>query len=337
MVGFGLAGRVLHLPLIRAAGMHVAAVVTRQVDAVRTALPQARCCSSIEELLRIRPLDLVVIASPNHLHAAQATQALEAGKHVVVDKPLALSAGEAEGLGRLAESRACRLAVFQNRRWDSDFLTLRGLIESGQLGEVRLAQLRWDRFRPDVQPRWREEAQFGGGVLYDLGSHLIDQALCLFGTPEWVQADVFSQRAGATVDDAVELLLAKGALRISIGISSASAGDGCRYRVYGTRGSFVKHGLDVQEQQLRAGLDPTAPDFGAEPESQWGRYALGDDPVGSAVPAARGCWIEFYRRLGASIESGAPAPVSALEARDTLRIIEAAFAGSRSGQRIAMR
>ncbi len=335
LVGFGLAGRVLHLPLIRAAGMQVEAVVPRQADALRSVLPQARCCASLEELLGIAAIDLVVIASPNHLHVGQATQALEAGKHVVVDKPLALSSAEAGNLGQLAEARMQKLAVFQNRRWDSDFLTLRSLIGGGKLGEVRLAQLRWDRFRPEVQPRWREQARFGGGVLYDLGSHLIDQALCLFGAPDWLQADVFAQRAGATVDDGAELLLAKGVVRISIGISSISAGDGCRYRVYGTDGHFTKHGLDVQEQQLRAGMAPTAPDFGAEPQSQWGRYGSGDSATDCAVPPVRGCWVEFYRKLGESIERGTAVPVAAQEARDTLRIIEAALASSRSGQRIA--
>jgi scyllo-inositol 2-dehydrogenase (NADP+) len=335
LVGFGLAGRVLHLPLILAAGMNVQAVVTRQTDSLHAVLPDSQQCASLEELLRIEAIDLVVIASPNHLHATQAGLALEAGKHVVVDKPFTATSGEADALIRLAQSRSRQLTIFHNRRWDSDFLTLRSLIGSGRLGEVQFAQLRWDRFRPDVQRRWREESQFGGGTLYDLGSHLIDQAVQLFGPPEWLQADVFSQRKSSEVDDAVEILMARGPLRVSIGVSSVSAGDGFRYRLYGTRGFFIKRGLDVQEAQLRAGVDPLAADFGVEPPDQWGELGCRDATHSSRVPATSGCWLEFYREVGRSIENGAPVPVPPEQARQVIRLIEKALQSSRSGQRVA--
>ena len=205
LVGFGLSARVLHRPLIEAAGMNIVAVVTRQVQALQNALPAAQALPDLEALLALPRLDLVVIATPNHLHFPQALAALRAGKHVVIDKPMALSTEECDRLIEAAAARPLVLSVFHNRRWDSDFLTLRRLIERDALGALVAFEARWDRYRPTVPDRWRERPGCGGGVLYDLGAHLIDQALCLFGLPEWIEADVFAQRAGAQADDALRV------------------------------------------------------------------------------------------------------------------------------------
>ena len=336
LVGFGFSARILQRPLIEAAGMNVRAVLTRQSQAVQATLPEARVVPDLEALLALPQLDLVVIATPNHLHCSQALAALEAGKHVVIDKPMALSVAECDRLIAAAERHGRRLAVFHNRRWDSDFLTLRRLLTEDALGEIRSFEARWDRFRPTVPDRWRERVEYGGGLLYDLGAHLIDQALCLFGAPEWLQADVFAQRAGARADDGFSLRLGKGALRIELTASSVAADATLRYRLNGLRASYRKSGVDVQEQQLREGLSPLDPRFGLEPQAQWGQLTDGASQHVQPVQAERGQWLAFYTAMRQSIERDGPEPVPATEARRVIALIAAARASSASGHRIAL-
>jgi scyllo-inositol 2-dehydrogenase (NADP+) len=337
LVGFGFSARVLHTPLILAAGMNITGVVSAQHAAVRAALPGARVAPDLQALLGFEHLDLVVIATPNHLHHAQALAALEHGKHVVVDKPLALSCLEADSLIDAAARCDRKLAVFHNRRWDSDFLTIRRLLNQEALGNIVGFEARWDRYRPVVAQRWREQPQYGGGMLYDLGSHLIDQALCLFGTPDWLQADVFAQRAGAATDDAFQIRMGKANLRICLGVNSLAADNALRYRVHGLTASYRKTGLDVQERQLRAGTSPSDADFGLEPQSQWGRMVKGDDSgIEEAISAERGRWCEFYDAMRRSIEEGAAVPVPAAQARTVLMVMEAARRSSQGGGRIAL-
>lgn len=336
LIGFGLAGRYFHAPLIRAAGMRLRAVVTSRVDAVRETFPEATVLDSWEALLARGDIDLVVIATPNHLHADQAKAALYAGRHVVVDKPLSATSMEAHAIADLATANRLRLAVFQNRRWDSDFLTVRKLIDEDRLGAINAFHARWDRFRPVVADRWRERDEPGAGILYDLGSHLIDQVLCLFGRPDWIQANVFTQRRGGETDDGFEILMAKDTLRITLGGSSLTADGGWRYRVQGSRGSFLKAGLDPQEPQLRAGMDAASPEFGFEPSEQWGKLILGADGSKQTIASERGRWTEFYEGVRDSIERGEPVPVSADEAGNTLEIIEAAMKSSLTGRRMEL-
>jgi scyllo-inositol 2-dehydrogenase (NADP+) len=324
LVGFGLAGRYLHAPLISASGMRIAAVVSRQSEAVHADLPGAVVMSSIEALLELEPLDLVVIASPNRWHYSHALLALNAGKHVVVDKPVVTHAAECAALEQAATRAGRKLSVFHNRRWDSDFLTLQRLLAEGTLGEPRTFRARWDRFRPEVAVRWRERSEAGAGLLYDLGSHLIDQALCLFGPPDWLQADVFAQRSGAVVDDGFEILLGRGPLRIALGASSIAADHAFRYQLDGTLASFRKTGLDPQEAQLKAGMLTTERKFGVEPQSQWGTLTVGATASASRVEPQRGAWPSFYRQMRLAMEADAPVPVSVAEARKVLQIIEAA-------------
>lgn len=335
LLGFGLAGRFFHAPLLAAAGIRVAAVVSSQSEAVNATLPEASVLTSEAALLGDPTIDLVVIATPNELHAAQATRALRAGKHVVIDKPMCITAQEADALIELAQMQNRTLSVFHNRRWDADFLTLRALLESGRLGELNAFHARWDRFRPTVVDRWREHGA-GSGVLYDLGAHLIDQALCLFGMPEWLQADVFTQRAGAEADDGFELLLGKGSARITLGVSTLAAEGGPRYRVHGSLGSYVKSGLDVQEAQLRAGMLATDALFGVEPAAQWGTFTDGASGASERIPSMRGRWTQFYTQVRNSIETGASPPVSAVAARDVIRVIEAALNSSRTARRVSL-
>lgn len=337
LVGFGLAARMLHAPLILSSGMQIVGVVSRQDAAVRQSLPSARVVPDLASLLEMDPLDLVVIATPNDLHVQQALLSLRSGKHTLVEKPLALSTAEADRLIAAEEAAQRKLAVFQNRRWDSDFLTLRRLVDDGSLGGIMSFEARWDRFRPAVQNRWRETASAGGGVLYDLGSHLIDQALCIFGMPDWLDADVYTQRAGALVDDSFEIRMGKGALRISLAANSLAADHAFRYRLHGQSGSYTKSGMDVQEEQLRAGMSPTDADFGIEPPDQWGYCVRAGEQGATPVISERGNWLQFYRQLRSSIASGSAAPVTAREARDVLAVIEAARRSSDEGRRVHFR
>jgi scyllo-inositol 2-dehydrogenase (NADP+) len=337
VIGFGLAGRYFHTPLLLAAGFEIRCVASSRRDEVQTVLPHADVVASAPELIARDDIDLVVIASPNSVHAEQARASLDAGRHVVVDKPLCTSAQQARELARHATQRGRVLAVFQNRRWDSDMLTICKLLADDRLGEINAWHARWDRYRPEVAERWRERDEPGAGMLFDLGSHLIDQVLFLFGRPDWIQADVFAQRAGAIVDDGFELLLGKDSLRITLGVSSLASEGGPRYRIHGAKASFVKSGFDPQEPQLRAGMVPTDPQFGREAREHWGRLTSGASGASEPVPAESGRWVDFYEALRRSLDSGSPPPVSAEEAALTLEVIEAAQRSSAEGRRVFLR
>jgi len=316
--------------------MRIAAVATRRVNEVATVLPGAAAVASYRELLDRDDVDLIVVVTPNDLHTSQALEALHAGKHVVVDKPMCVHAAEADQLIALAADRGLQLAVFHNRRWDSDFLTIEKLVNSGRLGEVHSYAARWDRYRPEVQDRWKDRPGPGSGLLYDLGSHLVDQVLRLFGRPEWVQADVFAQRPGSRVDDGFEVLLGKGRLRITLGASLFSSDTRLRYRINGEQAAFVKNGLDPQEDQLRAGVDPLAADFGAEPAENFGTLVRGKDGSIATIASEHGRWLSFYEGMRHSIERNEPVPVAAADARAVLEVIEAAMQSSSSGRRISL-
>jgi len=336
IVGFGLAGRYFHAPLIAAAGMRVHGIVTSRADEVRRLHADAVVLSSPEALLARDDIDLVVVASPSQFHFSQAHDALLAGKHVVVDKPVSITASEAQSLARLARDRKLKLAVFQNRRWDGDFLTVQKLLREQRLGEIAAFHARWNRFRPEVQDRWRERAEPGSGMLYDLGSHLIDQVLCLFGRPDWIQADVFAQRRGAVADDGFEILMAKGSLRISLGVSSLAANGDWRYCIHGSRASYFKTGLDPQEDQTRGGMQITDAGFGVEAAERSGRLVMGADGSVETIPTERGRWLTFYEHMKSSIENDAPVPVPAEEAATVLEVIEAARRSSDEGRRLPL-
>lgn len=334
VVGFGLAGRVLHTPLILDAGMEVTAVVTSQTALAKEQLPTARVFADLESMLAEAHVDLVVITTPNHLHVSQAMAALTAGRHVIVDKPFALHSQEAQALIASAQSQDQLLTVFHNRRWDSDFLTVRRLLDEKKFGEVQRLEARWDRYRPNIVDRWRERPQAGGGLLNDLGPHLIDQALCLFGMPDWLEAEVQMQRAGATVDDAFEIRMGKGNTSIVLSAGSMVAEPTPRFFIKGPAGSFIKYGLDVQEAQLREGMAPQTHEFGMEPASQWGTYTDANTGAEIVVPSERGDWRHYYRAVSNSIQHGQRLPVAAGDALAVLKIIEAARQSSEQRCRI---
>jgi predicted dehydrogenase len=332
LLGYGLAGSVFHAPLIAATpGLTVAAVVTSQGERAARARrehPGAEVVATADLLWeRAGSLDLAVVATPNRTHASLARAALDAGLPVVVDKPLAPTVAAARDLVDEATNRGLMLTVFQNRRWDGDFLTLRRLVGEGALGDVLRFESRFERWRPTPKGGWREHGDPGeaGGLLYDLGSHLIDQALHLFGPAGNVYAEVDRRREGMEVDDDTFVALTHDSgVRSHLWMSAVAARPAPRFRVLGTRAAYTKHGLDVQEEALRAGARPGGADWGSEPPEQWGELGAGDEA--RPVPTEAGAWQQFYAGVVACLRDGAPPPVDPRDAIAVLDVIETAFA-----------
>ncbi|WP_116091950.1 oxidoreductase [Sphingomonas crusticola] len=331
LIGYGLAGASFHAPLIACEPrFSLTRVVTRQADAVAQAFPAALVSPDTAAVFADESIDLVVVATPNQTHVPLTREALAAGKHVVVDKPFALDVADSEALIALAKAQDRMLTVFHNRRWDSDFLTVAALVASGRLGEIALAELRWDRFRPEIKPGWKEEPGAGSGVLVDLGPHLIDQALRLFGDPDRIVGDIACQRPASRVDDYFELTLHYGARRVILSAATLLAAPRPRFALHGMRGSFVKYGIDPQEAALRAGTAPDDPGFGVEPPEDHG--ILTDAAGSQPLPSARGDWRLFYRAVADAILDQAPPPVDPADAIAGLRIIECARRSAHEGR-----
>ena len=327
LVGYGMAGTVFHAPLISSvADLELKKIVSSNPAKVIADYPDAKVVSSLDELLDDPAIELVVVAAPNTVHFSSAKQALEAGKHVVVDKPFTNSTQDAEELIALAAKQNRLVSVFQNRRWDNDFLTLKNSIQSGLLGEIYSYEAHYDRFRPNVQHRWREQDLPGSGMLYDLGAHLIDQALHLFGTPKTVLADLQKQRSGSEVVDYFHILLDYGKLRVILHSSCIVRQPGPHFQLHGDRGSFIKYGLDSQEDLLKAGGRPGDAGWGADKPEFYGEITFDNSglTVKGKVETLAGTYEEYYRQLAKAIREGQPLPVTATEARNTIKVIELA-------------
>ncbi|KVK79276.1 oxidoreductase [Burkholderia ubonensis] len=335
LMGFGFAGATFHAPVIAASGRtQVAAIATGQPDRARAAYPDARIVADLDALLALDDIECVVIATPNDTHFPLARQVLDAGRHVVVDKPVTLTSDEALALARLANARSRVFAPFHNRRWDGDFLTVRRIVESGELGRITSVTSHFDRFRPQVRVRWREEAARGGGLLLDLGPHLIDQALALFGLPDTVSATVKTRRDNGSAPDFVHVQLGYPDKDVALHASALSAIEPARFTLHGTRGSYQKFGLDTQEDQLKADLTPDDVEFGGGNPPGVLRVLDGDVETERPVPTLDGQYAEFYRALAASIREGAPFPVTPQDAVDVMTIIELAAQSEHEGRRL---
>ncbi|HXX90855.1 MAG TPA: Gfo/Idh/MocA family oxidoreductase [Acidimicrobiales bacterium] len=330
LVGYGLAGRWFHRPLIAAtAGLELTTVVTgdpeRQAQA-RLDVPGARVLDAPDRLWALADEhELAVIATPTASHVALASRAIAEGLPVVVEKPLAPGASEAQALVEAATAAGLALIPFHNRRWDSDHLTLRSLLARGALGDVMRYESRFERWRPDARPEsWRETLppQEGGGVLSDLGIHLVDQARDLFGPVRALYAEVEARRGGAD-DDVFLALEHRSGVRSHLWAGALSAAPGPRLRVLGSRAAYVHPGLDGQEAALRAGAGPADPGFGEEPPARWGRLHHGDE-AGEVVPGERGRWSDFYPGVLAAVRDGHAPPVRAQEAVAALAVLDAA-------------
>jgi predicted dehydrogenase len=330
LIGYGLAGSVFHAPFISTtAELELSVVVTGDDERREQALrehPGVTVVGTADEVWeRAGELDLAVIATPNSSHVLLGLATLEAGLGVVVDKPLALNAAEGSRLVDAAAESGLMLTVFQNRRWDGDFLTLRRLLDANELGRVHRFESRFERWRPEVGDGWRERVppEQGGGLLLDLGSHLVDQAVQLFGPARGLHAEVDARREGAVADDDVFLALEhESGIRSHLWASVLAAEPGPRFRVLGDRAAFVKEGLDVQEEALRTGRSPTEPGFGAEPSERWGRLVAGEKS--REVPTEPGSYSAFYAGVAASLRDGAPPPVDPRDAVTVLELLDEA-------------
>jgi len=330
LIGYGLGGQSFHAPVIAATpGMRLAAIVTGNADRQRLAKaehPEARVVDTPNELFRdLSGIDLVVISTPNRTHVPLALQAIDGGLAVVVDKPLATSSAEARRLVEEAKRRGVFLSVYQNRRWDGDFLTIRRLLSEQALGNVHRFESRLERWRPTPKGGWRElgAPEEAGGLLFDLGTHLIDQALCLFGPVTNVYAEIDKRRPGVAVDDDVFLALTHASgVRSHLWASVVAAQNGPRLRVLGDRAAYTKFDTDVQEDALRRGERPTAPDWGIESAEKYGLLGVGDDA--RPVTTERGDYRGFYVGVVRSLREGAPPPVDPADAIAALDIIATA-------------
>ncbi|MFE0137075.1 Gfo/Idh/MocA family oxidoreductase [Streptomyces sp. NPDC059037] len=346
LIGYGLAGSVFHAPLIAATeGLALDTVVTsnpeRQAQARAEFGDELRFAATADELWdRADELDLVVIASPNKTHVALAHAALKAGLPVVVDKPIAGTAAEARELAALADDRGLLLSVFQNRRWDNDFRTLQKLVADGELGDVWRFESRFERWRPQPKGGWREsgDPEEIGGLLYDLGSHVVDQALVLFGPAMSVYAESDIRRPGAAADDDTFIAITHASgVRSHLYVSATTAQLGPRFRALGSKAGYVKYGLDPQEAALREGERPAgegegAGTWGVEPESLWGRVGSGESPLtggGTPVRTLPGDYPAYYAAVAAALRGTGTNPVSAYEAAAALDVLEAARRSAR--------
>jgi len=319
LVGFGFAGKVFHAPVIRAVpGLRLAAIVQRSGG--------SDFVHSVEELLT-RPVELVVIATPNASHYPIAKQCLLAGRHVVVDKPFTTTVAEAEELVRLAAEQRRVLSVYHNRRYVGDFVTLRQLLSEGELGRVVQFESHFDRFRPERKPSaWREQPLPGSGLWFDLGPHLLDQVLVLFGIPQAISADLRSEREGAVVDDAFDVTLHYPHMRAVLRASMLAASPGPTFAVHGTRASFIKYGLDPQEAALKEGRTPEEPNWDAEPPEMYGRLTT---PEGTrTIPTVPSSFTHYYENVRDAILGTAPLAVTPEQALNVMRGLELAVASS---------
>ena len=335
LVGFGYAGRTFHAPLITTTpDLSLTTIVSRQADDVRAAFPEARVVADLDAALADPAIELIVIATPNALHAPMATRALEAGKAVVIDKPFTVTLAEAQALVALSERTGSFLSVFHNRRWDGDFLAVRALIAEGRLGRVTRFDSYFDRFRPERRDRWRERDAPGGGIWHDLGPHLIDQALTLFGRPQAIQADIGVMREGDGAPDMAHAFLFYDRLRVGLHADMLSAAQPFRFAVHGDEGSVVTQGLDLQEDALKAGLRPGDADWPTQgPPLEITDGATGAIEICLAPPGDHG---RYYVQVARAIRGRGPNPVPASEALAVMRVLEAGQRSSDEGRRIAL-
>lgn len=339
IIGYGFSGATFHAPFLRVLDeFELVTVMSSDAQRVHWDIENVKVVSTIDEILQDDSIELVVITTPNSLHYELAKQSIEGGKHVIVEKPMVIDPKEAKELISLANEKGLMLSVYHNRRWDNDFLTIKKLISEDTLGEITTYEAHFDRFRPHVRDRWREKTGRGAGMLYDLGSHLIDQALHLFGMPQFVMADVFAQREGGEVDDYFHIIMGYENLRVVLHSGSIVMGQGPKFLVHGSKGSYIKYGLDIQESKLRAGENPLKKDFGKDEPDMYGRLITEEDGTMTEqrIETEYGNYAAYYRGIYEHIRFGKPNPVTADEGLQTITIIHAVMQSSRERRTIML-
>jgi scyllo-inositol 2-dehydrogenase (NADP+) len=332
VVGYGKSAKVFHIPFLSTMDeFEITAVLERHSEESKKQLPGIRVAKSIEELIGADDTELIVITTPNDTHFEYASKALKAGKNVVLEKPFTITSADAEELIRIANNSGKVLSVYQNRRYVSDFLTMRELLEQNMLGDIHEFNATYDRFRPQAVPgAWRETNMPGAGILYDLGPHIIDQALTLFGNPEAITADVRRQRSFTKADDYFNIWLHYGFLKVILHSGMLVREQGPRYMIHGTLGSFIKYGEDPQEEKLRAGELPLGDTWGLEPESSYGilHTEINGQVVRKTVPSKKGDYGLYYKNIYETIVNGAPLKEKPEHGYNTIRIVELALESS---------
>jgi predicted dehydrogenase len=328
---FGLSGMVYNGPLLKQhAGFDVITILERNRSDSRTHFPRARLVRNYIDILEDPDVELVIVNTPDHLHADMARLALKKGKHVVVEKPFTQKSSDADELISIAEKKGLVLSVFQNRRWDGDFLTVRKVIDEQFLGRLVSFESHYDRFSNYIQDSWKESADLHTGTLYNLGAHMIDQAMVLFGMPRAIFADVRALRTDSQIDDSFDIHMHYNNVKCLVRGSYLVKEAGPRYILHGTEGSFLKYGLDPQEEALLSGKMPGTKGWGTEPVSEWG--LLNTDRTTGSVQSGRirletrpGNYLAYYDNIFDVIRQGARLSVRPEEARDVIRVIEAAY------------
>lgn len=332
LAGYGMSAKVMHAPFLKVSDQYqVTSVLERHKKDSHEAFPLAKIVTSFEELL-LQDIDLAIITTPNDTHFPFAEQALLKGKHVILEKPFTVTSNEALRLIKIAKSQKRILSVYQNRRYVADFITIKEILGKKLLGEVHEYEAHFDRYRPELKAgAWREESGMGNGIFYDLGSHLIDQALYLFGLPEAITADVRLQRVNAKVDDCFEIHLDYGFLRVILKASMLVREPGPRYMIHGTKGSFIKYGEDPQEALLKQGILPVSTDWGSENEDQYGLLHTEIDEQDTIMkyPSLPGNFGLYYINLYQTLVNDAELKEKPEHGYNTIRLIELAFESNR--------
>ncbi len=329
IIGFGLSGKVFHAPFIHThPGFHLSAIVERHYKNSKKIYPYADVVRTHKDLLNNDVIDLVVVATPNVFHYNMVKESLEAGKNVIVEKPFVPTSSDADELIRISAETGKKIFVFHNRRWDGDFLTIKKLLDEEKLGDIKYYEVHFDRFSPEIKTdAWRDEDIPGSGILYDLGSHLIDQALCLFGLPDTLKANIKTEREGSPVDDyfVLELHYPDKTAVLTAGMMVRQ--EGPRFIIDGTGGSFSKWGIDPQEEALKAGNMPGGNHWGADHPKFWGTLGLGEAaPLNlTKLPTENGDYMGFYDNVYDVLLKNKPQSIPPQEARDVIFIIEKAF------------
>ncbi len=325
IIGYGLSGRYLQAPFFdNIAEYSLDAIVTNSFNP-KEQFPGVIVLKSAAELFNDNNIDLISICSPSDTHFEYAKQALLAGKHCLVEKPFTATMAEAEELFELARNVKKVITVFQNRRFDSDFLTIKKIIKSGVLGEILSFDTHFDRYKPVLNSKkWKESLQPGNGILYDLGSHILDQAIMLFGKPKSISGQKYTQREGSDIDDAFDMRLNYGKLKVKLSASLLVKKQGPRYTIHGSLGSFTKTGIDVQEDHLKEGLLPNDVNFGIESEADYGllTYEKDGEDFTKKIITEKGNWVAYFQNLADAINGKAELEVKDFQILEQIGILE---------------
>jgi len=340
VIGYGMSAKVFHLPLISDNDQfQLTAICTSQNKLVSEKYPAISTYPKVDEFIQHSGVDLVVITTPNVMHYAIAKSCLESGLHVVIEKPMTATSAEAEELVKLAKKHQLTLSVFHNRRWDGDFLTVKKLVNNDSLGEIRLFESHFDRLRPIVSDKWKEHPGMATGVWFDLGAHLVDQALCLFGLPTSVTASCLALRDNSKTTDYFHVQLHYPELEVILHSSPYAAGPNSRFNIQGSKGCFIKYGLDIQEEQLKKGMLPSQQTFGKDKPEHYGiLYSNSKESIiiSEEITTEPGDYQQFYLAIAKAINSGEPVPVSGEDAVNVIKILELAVQSSITGLTIIL-